>query len=277
MSSIVTSQGVVHYEAYGRGKPVILLHGWLGSWGCWLGTMEALAEGRGGNNYRAYALDFWGFGESDKRRESYNISDFVALVDQFMERMGIERAPVIGHSMGGTVALNLALDKPRRVEKVSVVGSPVDGRSLNVFLKLAGQPWIAFLVWNSPALLRLGIKLFAPWIAASWHEWYDLLMRDLSKMTLESFLWSIHSLHRTDLRPRLGTLRMPSLGVYGRGDKIVNPRQSELFKRIANSSVALLDGSRHFPMLDEPDEFHSIVLGFLSRDGQVPLGVDRRG
>lgn len=259
MSSIVTNQGVVHYEAYGRGKPVVLLHGWLGSWGCWLGTMEALAT-----RNRAYALDFWGFGESDKRRESYNISDFVALVDQFMERMGIERAPVIGHSMGGTVALNLALDKPHRVEKVSVVGSPVDGRSLSPFLKLAGQPWIAFLVWNSPSLLRLGIKLFAPWIAASWKEWYDLLMRDLSKMTLESFLWSIHSLHRTDLRPRLGTLRMPVMGVYGRGDKIVDPRQSELFNRIANSRVEMLDGSRHFPMLDEPEPFYRILGSFLS-------------
>lgn len=259
MSSLVTNQGVVHYEAYGRGKPVILLHGWLGSWGCWLGTMEALAP-----YCRTYALDFWGFGESDKRRESYNISDFVALVDQFMERLGIQRAPVIGHSMGGTVALNLALDRPRRVEKVVVVGSPVDGRSLNLFLKLAGYPWIAVLVWNSPSLLRLGIKLFAPWIAASWSEWYALLMRDLSKMTLESFLWSIHSLHRTDLRPRLGLLRMPALGVYGRGDKIVDPRQAKLFEPIANSHVEMLNGSRHFPMLDEPKRFHSIVQSFLA-------------
>jgi pimeloyl-ACP methyl ester carboxylesterase len=221
--------------------------------------MESLAS-----NHRAYALDFWGFGESDKRRESYEVSDFVALVDQFMERLGIESAPVIGHSMGGTVALNLALDRPKRVEKVAVVGSPVEGRSLNVFLKLAGYPWIAFLVWNSPALLRFGIKLFAPWIAASWSEWYALLMRDLSKMTLESFLWSIHSLHHTNLHPRLGTLRMPSLAVYGRGDKIVDPRQARLFDRIANSRVAMLDRSRHFPMLDEPENFYSILLRFLS-------------
>jgi pimeloyl-ACP methyl ester carboxylesterase len=236
-----------------------LLHGWLGSWGCWLGTMESLSS-----SHRAYALDFWGFGESDKRRESYEVSDFVALVDQFMERLGIESAPVIGHSMGGTVALNLALDRPQRVKKVAVVGSPVEGRSLNVFLKLAGYPWIAFLVWNSPALLRFGIRLFAPWIAASWSEWYALLMRDLSKMTLESFLWSIHSLHHTNLQPRLGTLRVPSLAVYGRGDKIVDPRQARLFDRIANSRVAMLDRSRHFPMLDEPENFYSILLRFLS-------------
>lgn len=221
--------------------------------------MEALAS-----NHRAYALDFWGFGESDKRRESYEVSDFVALVEQFMERLGIESAPVIGHSMGGTVALNLALDRPQRVDRVAVVGSPVEGRSLNVFLKLAGYPWIAFLVWNSPSLLRFGIRLFAPWIAASWSEWYALLMRDLSKMTLESFLWSIHSLHHTNLHPRLGTLRVPSLAVYGRGDKIVDPRQARLFDRIANSNVVMLNRSRHFPMLDEPENFHSILLRFLS-------------
>jgi pimeloyl-ACP methyl ester carboxylesterase len=259
LSSIVTAQGVVHYEVYGRGRPVILLHGWLGSWGCWLGTMEALAGG-----YRAYALDFWGFGESGKRRESYNIPDFTTLVDEFMETMGIDRAPVVGHSMGGTVALNLALDKPRRVEKVAVVGSPIDGRSLSVFLKLAGYPSVAFVVWNSPFVLRLGIKLFAPWIAANWQGWYELLMHDLSRMTLESFLWSIHSLHRTDLRPRLGSLRMPALGVYGRGDKIVDPRQAELFRYVADSRVEMLDRARHFPMLDEPDRFHSVLLSFLA-------------
>jgi pimeloyl-ACP methyl ester carboxylesterase len=258
LSSIVTNQGVVHYEAYGRGNPVVLLHGWLGSWGCWLGTMEALSS-----DYRVYALDFWGFGESDKRRESYNISDFVRLVDQFMERMGIHTAPVVGHSMGGTVALNLALDRPRRVDKVAIVGSPIDGRSLNIFLKMAGLPWIAFLVWNSPSLLRLGIRIFAPWIAASWSEWYALLMNDLSKMTLESFLWSIHSLHHTDLRPRLTSLRMPIMGVYGRGDKIVNPKQSDLLKQVANSRVEMLSGSRHFPMLDEPDKFYTILASYL--------------
>jgi len=199
--------------------------------------MEALAC-----RHRTYALDFWGFGESDKRRESYNVSDFVSLVDQFMERLGIQSAPVMGHSMGGTVALSLALDRPQRVKKVAVVGSPIDGCSLNIFLKLAGYPWIA----------------------ASWSEWYKLLMRDLSKMTLESFLWSINSLHHTDLRPRLHTLRMPALGVYGRGDKIVDPRQAELFGQIAVSHVELMQGARHFPMLDKPDEFYSTALNFLA-------------
>jgi pimeloyl-ACP methyl ester carboxylesterase len=95
--------------------------------------MEALAP-----MYRTYALDFWGFGESDKRRESYDISDFTALVDQFLERLGIQSAPIIGHSMGGTVALSLALERPQRVEKVAAVGAPIDGRSLHRGSRQAG-------------------------------------------------------------------------------------------------------------------------------------------
>jgi pimeloyl-ACP methyl ester carboxylesterase len=57
---------------------------------------------------------------------------------------------------------------------------------------------------------------------------------------------------------------MPALGVYGRGDNIVDPRQSELFERIANSRVEMLNGSRHFPMLDEPAKFQAVLSRFLS-------------
>jgi pimeloyl-ACP methyl ester carboxylesterase len=184
MSSIVTDQGIVHYEAYGRGQPVILLHGWLGSWGYWLRTMEALK-----NQYRCYALDFWGFGDSGKRRSSFQVSDFVDLVDQFMKRLGIESAPIVGHSMGGTVAISLALTKPECVQKVIVVGSPIVGDSLSIFLRLAGKPWIASIVWHMPAALQLGIKLFSPYIVKDWPQWYKMITRDLSQTTLEAFFF----------------------------------------------------------------------------------------
>ena len=104
MSSITTDQGIVHYEVYGRGRPVILLHGWLGSWGLWQETMAYL-----GRFYRTYALDFWGFGESGKKRDTYDVQDFVSLVDQFMDQLGIAQAPLVGHSMGGTVSLAVAI------------------------------------------------------------------------------------------------------------------------------------------------------------------------
>ncbi|MEM7034036.1 MAG: alpha/beta hydrolase, partial [Chloroflexota bacterium] len=182
MSSIVTDQGVVHYEVAGRGKPVILLHGWIGSWGYWLNTMTCLES-----KFRGYALDFWGFGDSNKQRDSFQISDFVTLVDQFMDRLGIDSAPIIGHSMGGTVALSLALARPSRVEKVIVVGSPIVGKSLNFFLQLAGNPRIAALLWKIPYALPLFLKLYSPFVVSMPQEWYQMVSRDVSATTQQSF------------------------------------------------------------------------------------------
>ena len=92
MASIVTERGVVHYETIGRGRPVLLLHCWLGSWANWRDSMEMLAR-----SYRVHALDFWGFGESSKQSYRYEIADYVAMVQTFMERMGIARAHRISY------------------------------------------------------------------------------------------------------------------------------------------------------------------------------------
>ena len=260
MSSIVIDQGVVHYEAYGRGKPVILLHGWLGSWGYWLNTMESLKK-----EYRCYALDFWGFGDSGKRRTSYQVNDFVGLVDQFMDRLGIEAAPVVGHSMGGTVAMCLALTKPQRVQRVIAVGSPVVGDSLNIFLRLAGRPWIANIVWHLPVALQFGIKAFSPYVVKNRNEWYQMITRDLSRTTLEAFFSSINSLHKTDLSARLPAMTTPLMGIYGAGDNVVAPNQANLIAKNAPiSKITMMLGSGHFPMLDEPQAFNQNLAEFLS-------------
>ncbi len=260
MSSIVTDQGIVHYETYGQGKPVVLLHGWLGSWGLWQRTMELL-----GRSYRTYALDFWGFGDSGKKRDTYAVGDFVSLVDQFMAQLGIESAPLVGHSMGGTVSLSVAIRYPHRVQKVVVVGSPIVGSSLSIFLQLAGFRAIAFIVYNMPAVLRLSVKLFSPLIVnRDPLAWYRAQERDLSKTTLESFFASIGSLRRTDLRPRLNEVKVPTLGIYGVGDTIVHPKQYEPLKAgVAHAQIAVLTHSRHFPMIDEPEKFNSVLKEFL--------------
>jgi len=261
MSSIVTDQGVVHYEATGRGRPVILLHGWLGSWGYWADTMVRM-EGR----YRTYALDFWGFGDSGKHRENFHVADFVALVDQFMDRLGIDQATVIGHSMGGTVALSLALTHPQRVSGAAVVGSPIVGSSLSFWLQLAGKPWVASLLWRFPTTLQLFLKLFSLRATKESDMWYQMVTRDVSSTTLDSFFSSIRSLHHTDLRPTIANISVPVMGVYGLKDIIVNPNQAKLLKRyVAASHVVTLPDSGHFPMLDETDKFNQGLLDFLAQ------------
>ncbi|MEO1444212.1 MAG: alpha/beta hydrolase, partial [Chloroflexota bacterium] len=130
MATLVTEQGIVHYESYGRGRPVLLLHGWLGSWALWRHSIEVL-----GGEFRTYALDFFGFGESTDKDENFTVNNFVLLVNQFMDRLGIVKAPLVGHSMGGTVSLSTAVRFPERVVKVVVIGSPIQGTSLNILLK----------------------------------------------------------------------------------------------------------------------------------------------
>ncbi|MBN2148582.1 MAG: alpha/beta hydrolase [Anaerolineales bacterium] len=258
MSSFTTDQGIVHYEVYGRGRPVILLHGWLGSWGLWQETMSYL-----GRYYRAYALDFWGFGESGKKRDSYAVQDFVSLVDQFMEQLGINQAPLVGHSMGGTVSLSVAIQYPSRVRKVVVIGSPIVGSSLNFLLKWFGRRWIAFVVYNNMWAFRLFYRLLGPLYSRD-RCWPEMMDRDLSKTTLESFLLSIASLRRTDLRPALHQIKVPAMGVYGARDIVVHPGQwKPMLEGIPHARIERWPQSGHFVMLDEPSKFMEVLREFL--------------
>ena len=272
MSSIVTDRGVVHYEAFGRGAPVVLLHCWLGSWNYWLSTMEFLAN----HGYKTYALDFWGFGESAKQG-TFSVEEYVEMVDQFMERMGLISARVMGHSMGGTVSLSLTLSHPQRVSKVAVVGSPIAGSGLSPLLKLSGRRHFAGLLYAVPGLLPATIRTLSMTYARDWRTLWEMLARDLSRTTVESFSRSIEDLRRTDLRSRLHECRVPAMGLYGRRDNIVNPKQGELLRQgVVDATIHYFEASGHFPMLDETQRFHETILGFLAepapreRGGETP-------
>lgn len=262
MSSIVTDQGILHYESIGRGAPVILLHGWINSWDVWRDSMIALGyEG----NHRVYALDFWGFGDSGKSSanpsDTFQIINYVEMVHQFMESLGIQNAPIFGHSMGGTVALQTALSYPERVSKIAIVGSPIIGSSLNPFLRLAGYGTIARLVWHYPFVLHLIMRVL---LAGDSKKVRQMISRDVQRTTLESFFRSIGDLRQTDLRDRLPTLKQPILGIYGVNDNIVSPNNANLLKAGARTSqVAMMDQSRHFPMSDEPEAFINTLSYFL--------------
>ena len=223
-----------------------------------------------GRYYRTYALDFWGFGESGKKRETYAVQDFVSLVDQFMEQLGIENAPLVGHSMGGTVSLSVAIKYPQRVNKVVVVGSPIVGSSLALPLKWAGYRPIAFMLFNMMGAFRFGIKVASPIICRD-ERFADMMDRDLSRTTLESFLLSIASLRRTDLRPMLGQVKVPAMGMYGDRDVIVHPRQWEPMKNgIAHARIERFPAAGHFPMLEEPQNFAERLKSFLDMKETVP-------
>jgi len=261
VSSITTDQGILHYEVFGRGRPVILLHGWLGSWGLWQETMAYL-----GQYYRTYALDFWGFGESGNKRATYAVPDFISLVDEFMEELGIAQAPLVGHSMGGTVSLGVAIQYPHRVRKVAVIGSPIDGASLSFLLKMFGWKPFAYLTYHNLWALKLGFRMLARYYSRD-PRWSDMMDHDISRVTLESFCLSIASLRRTDLRPHLSQVQVPVMGMYGAKDNVVHPRQWQPIQAsLPEARIERFPQAGHFIMLDEPERFRSCLHEFLAAE-----------
>jgi len=259
---VTTGEGTVHYEVIGRGCPVILLHGWLGSWGLWQDTLTWFGETRFSQTFRTYALDFWGFGESGKQG-GYQIQDYVRLVDTFMERLGIQAAPLVGHSMGGTIGLSVALAHPQRVTKVVVVGSPLAGSSLSLPLKAASSKPVAHLLFSRLPLFRRGLHTLSPRLCAD-PRFPGMIDHDLSQTSLESFLNSIASLRKVNLLPQLDSIQIPVLGIYGDRDPIVHPHQAQvLHQRIPHARVETYAGAGHFIMLDAPGRFRQSLEQFL--------------
>jgi pimeloyl-ACP methyl ester carboxylesterase len=186
-----------------------------------------------------------------------------------MEQLGIFNAPLVGHSMGGTVSLSVAIQYPERARKVVVVGSPIVGSSLAFPLKLAGYHWIANMLFNMMWAFRGGMKLASPFICSD-PRFPAMMDSDLSQTTLESFLLSIASLRRTDLRPMLPQLKIPVMGMYGDRDNIVSPRQWQpLLQGVPHAKIVRWQRAQHFVMIDTPQDFMEKLKLFL--DDETPI------
>lgn len=120
MSAITIENDLVHYEVLGRGRPVIFVHGWLGSWRYWVPTMQQLSM-----KYRTYALDLWGFGDSGKDASRYDFKSQVKLLNDFMEKLGISKAALVGHSLGAAICLRYASQYPDRAPRVALISAPL--------------------------------------------------------------------------------------------------------------------------------------------------------
>ena len=216
-----------------------------------------------GQFYRTYALDFWGFGESGKKFENYTVKAYVSMVDQFMEQLGIVNAPLVGHSMGGTVSLSVAINHPERVQKVAVIGSPVVGSSLSFLLKLFANRSFGWLVYNNLWAFRLSYHLLAPFYTRD-KRWPAMMDHDLSRVSLESFVLSIASLRDTDLRPLIPQVKIPALGMFGNKDIVVSSNQWKLLQEgIPHARIERYPHAGHFIMLDEPKLFIETLQDFL--------------
>jgi pimeloyl-ACP methyl ester carboxylesterase len=120
MSAITVGGDLVHYEKLGRGRPVILIHGWVGSWRYWIPLMQHLHL-----KYSVYTLDLPGFGDSAKNPAKYPIARMVETLNQFMEQLAITKAAFIGHGLGALVLSEYAMVNPDRVARMLLISMPL--------------------------------------------------------------------------------------------------------------------------------------------------------
>jgi pimeloyl-ACP methyl ester carboxylesterase len=242
MSAIIIGEGLVHYEALGRGKPVILLHGWLGSWRYWVPVMEELSVG-----YRTYAFDLWGFGDSDRRNEHYDVESYVELLDRFIENLGILHMPlpVVGHALGAVVALLWAVRNPDRIDRIMAVSMPLIGTSIN--RRLA-----------TPGALGLFDKAFNVQPPE-----FTALQLETRKADENAIIHSVRSVLGLDMQRELSRIELPVLLVHGEQDDIIEPLNGGTLGNDEFVRDIYLSESRHFPMLDERTRFNRLLRDFL--------------
>jgi pimeloyl-ACP methyl ester carboxylesterase len=241
MSGVLVDGSLIHYEYFGRGRPIIFLHGWLGSWRYWVPVMDDLAAG-----YRTYALDMWGFGDSDVGPERYDVQSYVNMLVAFMDELGLWRVPLVGHTFGAAIAAEMAARHPQRVSKVLAVGLPLTADGINRRLLSAGP---------NDVLARL-----------FWHKQrpYAEVEGSLPKIAKNAVALTIQAVAQLNLRQTLEAIDVPLLTVYGDKDGVIDPRQAdEMENGHPLARAIVLPGAHHFPMLDQTAQFARLLRDFM--------------
>lgn len=250
----------IHYvEAGDAAKPkVILLHGLGGSVGNWQLTVPALAK-----DYHVIALDQVGFGKSDKPMLKYRVATYADFLDRFMAELKIEKASLVGNSMGGWVAGLMAIKYPKRVEKIVLVDAA------GILPKEYNEADLYQLNNSTRDEIRANMKkLFATPALRDNELLVDQFMTGRVEAndgyTINSLIESIK--RKEDfLNDRLGEIRKPTLIIWGKQDGLLPVGDAAIFnKGIAGSQVLILDNAGHAPQIEKPLEFLKAVNDFLA-------------
>ena len=258
---LVFGQKIQYVEA-GTGPTVILLHGLGGSSVAWSFNIGPLAE-----KFHVVVPDQIGFGKSDKPLVNYRIRTYVDFLDQFCKQLKIERATLVGNSMGGWIAAMFTASFPDRVEKLVLVDAagytpPKDFDMRTLFgLNPTTREGMKILVskvfynkaFQSDAAIDQAITVR---LAAG--DGYTIKTITESIIRGEDFLDDV-----------VKTIKRPTLIVWGRQDGLVALADGERFnKDIAGSKMVVIEQCGHVPNAEKPGEFNAALLKFLTENAQ---------
>jgi pyruvate dehydrogenase E2 component (dihydrolipoamide acetyltransferase) len=240
----------------GTGTPVILLHGFGADLSNWMFTQPALAE-----KTAVYALDLPGHGGSYKDVGDGGVETLADAVIAFMRVGGIARAHLVGHSLGGAIALNVALREPSLVASLSLIapatlGAEINGAFLQDFIQINKrkqlQPVLELLVHDSALISRDMIE--------------DVLKSkrvDGVELALNSIASAIHTdgKQARDVSDQLAGLKVPAQIIWGRNDQIIPA--SHAARAPGNVTIMMLDDTGHMPHMEKAKDVNAAILAFI--------------
>lgn len=264
------------YWVEGTGSPVVLIHGLSNSVEHWLLNINALAT-----EHTVYALDLVGHGKTEKPlSRSYDLRSLVRFVLEFMDAVGIERADLIGHSLGGGVALVLAETSPQRVRRLVLVAGVGLAGDVGWVLRLVSLPGVGEL------LTRLALQGdFPKHLKRQRAVWPDArgVPDELIRLRYEATRWenirttyfrtlratmTVRGVRRTVVAPIVEGLRsldMPVLVVWGEDDDLLSSRHARIVhNHVPKARVELFEGVRHDPMVVDHERFNRVTVQFLA-------------
>ncbi len=262
----------VHHLVGGEGSPLVLLHSDGDSAASWCWVLSALAR-----KHRVYAPDLPGFGGSSNPDADYSPTRFATFLTAFLNTLRLERATLIGNSLGGRIALHSALSDPGRVAALVLVDSAGLGREVSPALRLLTLPGVGdvAITWSKTAFgasqraWSRGALLFASYdrIPTEWlREQYRLAQLP---GFLEATLASLRELlepdgQREPLLNQMHRLTMPVLIIWGTEDLVVPAHQARAARaRLGNGMLALIPNCGHMPQVERPQEFVAALDKFL--------------
>ncbi|MGZ4737656.1 MAG: alpha/beta fold hydrolase [Ilumatobacteraceae bacterium] len=264
----------VTYRMSGEGPTVVLIHGIAGSSTTWRAVMPALAE-----HYTVIAPDLLGHGHSAKPRGDYSLGAYASGIRDLLAVLGQERGTVIGHSLGGGVAMQFAYQFPERIERVVLVASGGLGKEGSPLLKAVTLPGAEYVV---PLLLHRRIRELVEWpgnqarrvgwrpndtLAEIWRSYTTLTDRHGQ----QAFIHTVRSVidvagQRISAHDRLYlAAAVPTMIVWGDRDRIIPVAHAySAAELIRGARLEILEGAGHFLPWRNADRFLPIVEDFLS-------------
>ena len=256
-----------HYIEKGSGEPVIFLHGFFFDHNMWNASIDVLAE-----KYKVYTLDLWGFGYSTREPLDYGYPLYTKQLHKFMDALGIQKASLIGQSMGAGTIMNFTVSNRDRVDKIVLVNAAGMPNKLPLMGRISNLPRVGeFMYGMKSDFIRkftLGNNfLYNRHLLTD--EYYEQIthfhkIKGSSEVMLSVTRKQFFDTLIKEIK-KLAKMDVPTLIVWGRNEKsIALPIGQELHKILKGSRLEILDKAGHCSNMDQPELFNQLTLGFLA-------------